>query len=128
MKWNGPKPLEPSGLTPSFLLFFPLPFLQTPERSRDLLLPFFFFLPFLLALRLLVLGGINSVLGFGDAESIGVRVEDEAVDFRDDKSLRGKGLEIENGVGVRGFDWEGFADLIEVEVGVVDAFAFNFVL
>ena len=27
-----------------------------------------------------------------------------------------------------GFDWEGFADLIKVEVGVVDAFAFNFAL
>ena len=76
----------------------------------------------------MVLGGIDSILGFGDAESIGVRVEDEAVDFRDDKWLRGKGLEIENGVGVRGFDWEGFADLIEVEVAVVDAFVFNFVL
>ena len=55
-------------------------------------------------------------------------VEDEVVDFRDGEWLRGKGLEIENGVGVRGFDWEGFADLIEVVVGVVDAFAFNFVL
>ena len=54
------------------------------------------------------------------------------VEFRDDEWLRGKGLEIENGVGVRvkvgGFDWEGFADLIKVEVGVVDAFAFNFAL
>ena len=61
-----------------------------------------------------------------------MRVEDEAVEFGDSKWLRGKGLEIENGVGVRvrvrGFDWEGFTDLIEVEVGVVDAFAFNFVL
>lgn len=74
------------------------------------------------------LGGIDSVLGSGDAESIGVRDEDEAVVFGDGEWLRGKGLEIENGVGVGGFDWEGFADLIEVEVGVVDAFAFNFVL
>ena len=58
--------------------------------------------------------------------------EDEAVEFGDGEWLRGKGLEIENGVGVRvrvgGFDWEGFTDLIEVKVGVVDAFAFNFVL
>ena len=58
--------------------------------------------------------------------------EDEAVEFGDDEWLRGKGLEIENGVRVgvkvKGFDWEGFADLIEVEVGIVDAFAFNFVL
>ena len=70
LKWNGSKPLKPSGPTPSFLLYFPLPFLQTPERSRDLLLPFFFFfLPFLLALRLLVLGGIDSVLGSSDEES-----------------------------------------------------------
>ena len=74
------------------------------------------------------LGGIDSVLGSGDAESIGVRDEDEAVEFGDDKWLRGKGLEIENGVGVGGFDWEEFADLIEVEVGIIDAFAFNFVL
>lgn len=76
------------------------------------------------------LGGIDSVLGSGDAEFIGVRDEDEAVEFGDGEWLRGKGLEIENGVrvGVGGFDWEGFADLIEVEVGVVDAFAFNFVL
>ena len=76
------------------------------------------------------LGGIDSVLGSGDAESIGVRDEDEAVEFEDGVWLRGKGLEIENGVGVgvEGFDWEGFADLIEVEVGVVDEFAFNFVL
>ena len=76
------------------------------------------------------LGGIDSVLGSGDAESIGVRDEDEAVEFGDGEWLRGKGLEIENGVGVGvgGFDWEGFADLIEVEVGVVDEFAFNFVL
>ena len=54
--------------------------------------------------------------------------EDEAMEFGDGEWLRGKGLEIENGVGVRGFDWKGFADLIEVEVGVVDTFAFNFVL
>ena len=74
------------------------------------------------------LGGIDSVLGSGDAESIGVRDEDEAVEFGDGEWLREKGLEIENEVGVGGFDWEGFADLIEVEVGVVDAFAFNFVL
>jgi len=51
--------------------------------------------------------------------SIRVRDEDEAVEFGDDKWLRGKGLEIENGVGVgvgvkvEGFDWEGFADLVE---------------
>ena len=57
--------------------------------------------------------------GSNDVESIGVRDEDEAVEFRDGKWLRGKGLEIENGVGVEvevrvgGFDWEGFADLIE---------------
>ena len=80
----------------------------------------------------MVLGGINSVLSSGNAESIGVHDEDEAVEFGDDEWLRGKGLEIENGVkvGVRvkGFDWEGFADLIKVEVGIVDAFAFNFVL
>nr|POF14751.1 hypothetical protein CFP56_43598 [Quercus suber] len=55
-------------------------------------------------LRLLVLGGINSDLGFGDAESIEVRDEDEAVEFGDDEWLRGKGLEIENGVRVGGFD------------------------
>ena len=79
---------------------------------------------------MLVLGGIDGVLGSGDAESIKVRDEDEAVEFGDSEWLRGKGLEIENGVGVGvgGFDWEGFADLIEVEVGVVDAFAFNFIL
>ena len=84
----------------------------------------------------MVLSGINSVLGSGDVESIGVRDEDEAVEFGDGEWLRGKGLEIENGVGVKvgvgvevgGFDWEGFTDLIEVEVGVVDAFAFNFIL
>ena len=80
----------------------------------------------------MVLGGIDSVLGSGNAESIGVRDKDEAVEFGDGEWLRGKGLEIENGVGVgvevKGFDWEGFADLIEVEVGIVDAFAFNFVL
>ena len=77
---------------------------------------------------MLVLGGIDSVLGFGDAESIGVRDEDEAVEFGDGEWLREKALEIENEVGVGGFDWEGFTDLIEVEVGVVDAFAFNFFL
>ena len=75
---------------------------------------------------------IASHSGSGDVESIGVRDEDEAVEFGDSEWLRGKGLEIENGVevgvGVKGFDWEGFADLIEVEVGTVDAFAFNFVL
>ena len=69
----------------------------------------------------------------GDVESIGVRDEDEVVEFGDGEWLRGKGLEIENGVrvgvevrvgvgvGVRvgvgvkvgGFDWEGFANLIE---------------
>ena len=80
----------------------------------------------------MVLGGINSVLSSGNAESIEVHDEDEAVEFGDDEWLRGKGLEIENGVevgvGVKGFDWEGFADLIEVEVGIIDAFAFNFVL
>nr|POE64660.1 hypothetical protein CFP56_61213 [Quercus suber] len=79
------------------------------------------------ALCLLVLGGIDSVLGFGDAKSIGVRDEDEAMELGDCEWLRGKGLEIENGVRVGGFDWEGFADLIEVEVGV-NAFTFNFVL
>ena len=81
---------------------------------------------------MLVLGGIDSVLGSGDIESIRVRDEDEAVEFGDSEWLRGKGLEIENGVGVGvrvgGFDWEGFANLIEVEVGVVDAFTFNLVL
>ena len=81
---------------------------------------------------MLVLGGIDSVLGSSDAESIGVRDEDEAVEFGDSEWLRGKGLEIKNGVGVgvkvKGFDWEGFTNLIEVEVGIVDAFAFNFVL
>ena len=60
---------------------------------------------------------IASHSGFGDVESIGVRDEDEAVEFGDGEWLRGKGLEIENGVGirvgVRGFDWEGFVDLIE---------------
>ena len=80
----------------------------------------------------MVLGGINSVLSSGNAESIEVHDEDEAVEFGDVEWLRGKGLEIENGVGVgvevKGFEWEGFADLIEVEVGIVDAFAFNFVL
>ena len=80
----------------------------------------------------MVLSGIDSVLGSGDVESIGVRDEDEAVEFGDGEWLRGEGLEIENGVGVGvevgGFDWEGFTDLIEVEVGVVDAFAFNFIL
>ena len=80
----------------------------------------------------MVLGGIDSVLGSDNVESIGARDEDEAVEFRDGEWLRGKGLEIENGVGVGvrvgGFDWEGFTDLIEVEVGVVDAFAFNFIL
>ena len=80
----------------------------------------------------MVLGGIDSVLGSGIAESIGVRDKNEAVEFGDGEWLRGKGLEIENGVGVGvrvgGFDWEGFTDLIEVEVGIVDAFVFNFVL
>ena len=84
----------------------------------------------------MVLGEIDSVLGSGDVESIRVRDEDEAVEFGDGEWLRGKGLEIENGVGVKvgvrvevgGFDWEGFTDLIEVEVGVVDAFTFNFIL
>ena len=80
----------------------------------------------------MVLSGIDSVLGSGDVESIEVRDEDEAVEFRDGEWLRGKCLEIENGVGVGvevgRFDWEGFTDLIEVEVGVVDAFAFNFIL
>ena len=62
---------------------------------------------------------IASHSSFGDVESIGVRDEDEALEFEDGESLRGKGLEIENGVGVEvevrvgGFDWEGFADLIE---------------
>ena len=53
--------------------------------------------------------------GSSDVESIEVRNEDEAVEFGDGEWLRGKGLEIENGVGVKvgGFDWEGFADLIE---------------
>ena len=57
--------------------------------------------------------------GSGDIESIEVRNEDEAVEFGDGEWLRGKGLEIENGVRVGvevrvgGFDWEGFADLIE---------------
>ena len=97
-------------------------------KISSLLLFFFSFLPFLLALRLLVLGGIDSVIGSGDAESIRVCDEDEAVEFGVGEWLRGKGLEIENGVRVGGFDWEGFADLIEVEVGVIDAFAFNFVL
>ena len=78
----------------------------------------------------MVLGEIDSVLGSGDAKSIKMHDENEAVEFGDNEWLRGKGLEIENGVGVGvgGFDWEGFADLIEVEVGVVDEFAFNFVL
>ena len=126
MEWaEASRTFWPHTFFPSFFSPTIPPNSRTFQRSPS---SFFFFLPFLLALRLLVLGGINSVLGFGDAESIGVRVEDEAVDFRDDKWLRGKGLEIENGVGVRGFDWEGFADLIKVEVGVVDAFVFNFVL
>ena len=58
---------------------------------------------------------IASHSGFGDVESIGVRDKDEAVEFGDCEWLRGKGLEIENGVGVGvgWFDWEGFADLIE---------------
>ena len=43
---------------------------------------------------------IASHLGSGDIESIGVRDEDEAVEFGDGEWLRGKGLEIENGVGV----------------------------
>ena len=57
--------------------------------------------------------------GSGDIESIEVRNEDEVVEFGDGEWLRGKGLEIENGVrvGVKvkvgRFDWEGFADLIE---------------
>ena len=58
---------------------------------------------------------IASHSGSSDVESIGVRNEDEAEEFEDGKWLRGKGLEIENGVGVgvEWFDWEGFADLIE---------------
>ena len=60
---------------------------------------------------------IASHSGSGVVESIKVRNEDEAVEFGDSEWLRGKGLEIENGVrvGVRveGFDWEGFVDLIE---------------
>ena len=58
--------------------------------------------------------------GSSDVESIEVRNEDEAVEFGDGEWLRGKGLEIENGVRVGvevrvgGFDWEGFADLIEL--------------
>ena len=60
---------------------------------------------------------IASHSGSGDVESIGVHDEDEAVEFGDGEWLRGKGLEIENGVGVGirvgGFDWEGFANLIE---------------
>ena len=58
---------------------------------------------------------IASHSGSSDVEYIGVHDEDEAVEFGDGKWLRGKGLEIENGVGVEvgGFDWEGFADLIE---------------
>ena len=80
----------------------------------------------------MVLGGIDSDFGSGDAESIRVHDEDEVLEFGDGEWLRGKGLEIENGVGVGvgvgRFDWEGFADLIEVEVDVVDAFAFNFIL
>ena len=60
---------------------------------------------------------IASHSGSGDVESIRVRNEDEAVEFGDGEWLIGKGLEIENGVGirvgVRGFDWEGFVDLIE---------------
>ena len=73
---------------------------------------------------------IASYSSSGDIEFIGVRDEKKAMEFRDSEWQGGKGLEIENGVGVGvgGFDWEGFADLIEVEVGVVDAFAFNFVL
>ena len=114
---------------PSFLLFFPCHSSKpqnVPELSFFLSLSFIFiylffnffsFLPFLLALCLLVLGGIDSVLGSGDIESIRVRDKDEAVEFGDSEWLIRKGLEIENGVGigvgVRGFDWEGFADLIE---------------
>ena len=64
---------------------------------------------------------IASHTGSGDVESIGVRDKDEAVEFGDGEWLRGKGLEIENGVevgvgvGVRvgGFDWERFANLIK---------------
>ena len=62
---------------------------------------------------------IASHSGSGDVESIGVRDEDEAMEFGDGEWLRGKGLEIKNGVRVEvrvrveGFDWEGFIDLIE---------------
>ena len=57
--------------------------------------------------------------GSGDIESIEVRNEDEVVEFEDGEWLRGKGLEIENGVRVGvevrvgRFDWEGFVALIE---------------
>ena len=41
------------------------------------------------------LGGIDSVLGSGDAESIGVRDEDEAVEFEDCEWLREKGFQLD---------------------------------
>ncbi|KAK7816037.1 glucan endo-1 [Quercus suber] len=44
------------------------------------------------------------------------------MEFGGGKWLRGKGLKIENGVGVGGFDWEGFADLIKVESITIDDF------
>ena len=50
---------------------------------------------------------------FGDVESIGVRDKDEAVEFGHGEWLREKGLEIENGVRIEEFDWEGLTDLIE---------------
>ena len=76
---------------PSFHLFFIpyLPFLQTPEHSPSSSLFFFFLSPFSLTLRLLVLGGIDM-----DWES---------------KSESESESESESS----GFDWEGFADLIE---------------
>ena len=99
--------------------FFPLPFLQTLEYSELSFFVFFFFFPSQHFVCWFLAESIASHSGSGDVESIGVHNEDEAVEFGDGEWLRGKDLEIENGVrvGVRvevgGFDWEGFADLIK---------------
>ena len=101
-----------------FSPFFSKPFLQTPEHSElSFFVSFFFsFLPFLLALRLLVLGRINSVpLRFWQRRIHRSAWRRWGGGVRDGEWLRGKGLEIENevGVGVGGFDWEGFTNLIK---------------
>ena len=96
--------------------FFSLPLLQTPKHSELSVFISFFSPPFLLALRLLVLGEINNVpLRFWQRRIHRSAWRRWGGGVRDGEWLRGKGLEIENevGVGVGGFDWEGFTNLIK---------------